>query len=355
MAARLRIIVGALASLIVGFADSATAKSPPGLATEILKLEGTVLPVAPDEYALLNSIVSESRRALPRNLNPQDRGQALAALKAIDAILVRRRFIYDGPGKVKFLHDALKPRVLSDSEYSNALSSGYNDRRRDLLKSDRKGQFHLSDCDTVSYIYVEIGDKLGLPIRLVEAPNHNFVRWEFPDGTHLNFETMDGEERSDAAYINGFGVAPDFSIPPDTIRPGFFMVSLTRDEVMGYVNGLVSSAWGGKGDFAKAKLLAEEAMRLRPTAPNGPNSVAWLHATCTPESCRDPALAVKLAERAVSLYRDPNYLDTLACAYAAAGDFKRAVVVSTEAVKLGGARSYGASLEAITAGRLCSY
>src|SRR5206468_1897111 len=54
---------------------------------------------------------------------------------------------------------------------------------------------------------------------------------------------------------------------------------------------------------------------------------AWLLATCPDPEVRDGPRAIELAERAVEATHrnDANLLDTLAAAYAAAGDFVKAV------------------------------
>lgn len=63
------------------------------------------------------------------------------------------------------------------------------------------------------------------------------------------------------------------------------------------------------------------------------NNAAWLLATHPDRAQRDPAEALRLAEAAAAATRDgdPQVLDTLAAAAAAAGDFERALAVSERA------------------------
>jgi tetratricopeptide (TPR) repeat protein len=87
--------------------------------------------------------------------------------------------------------------------------------------------------------------------------------------------------------------------------------------------------------------------RLREIAANAPDSprmldeVAWLLATYPDSRSRDGAEAVRLAEHACDLTvrKIPALLDTLAAAYAEAGDFPRAISAAEEA--LDRARSSG--------------
>jgi tetratricopeptide (TPR) repeat protein len=87
--------------------------------------------------------------------------------------------------------------------------------------------------------------------------------------------------------------------------------------------------------------------RLREIAASAPDSprmldeLAWLLATYPDPKARDGTEAVRLAERACALTvrRIPALLDTLAAAYAEAGDFPRAISVAEEA--LNGAHAAG--------------
>src|SRR5206468_12877415 len=81
--------------------------------------------------------------------------------------------------------------------------------------------------------------------------------------------------------------------------------------------------------------------QLRDIVDNAPDSPrmldesAWLLATHPDPKVRDGARAVELAERACTLSerRVPIMLDTLAAAYAEAGDFARAIAAVEEALK----------------------
>jgi tetratricopeptide (TPR) repeat protein len=81
--------------------------------------------------------------------------------------------------------------------------------------------------------------------------------------------------------------------------------------------------------------------QLREIAANAPDSprmldeIAWLLATYPDSKSRDGNEAVRLAERACELTdrRVPAFLDTLAAAYAEAGDFSRGVAAGEEALR----------------------
>jgi tetratricopeptide (TPR) repeat protein len=98
------------------------------------------------------------------------------------------------------------------------------------------------------------------------------------------------------------------------------------------------------------------ALSLRPDWPAPMNEIAWILATHPDARIRNPAEAVRLAERAAerTARRQPVMLDTLAAAYAAAGDFDRAAAVAQEAMSLA-VSSGPAGLSAEIAARLEIY
>jgi tetratricopeptide (TPR) repeat protein len=114
------------------------------------------------------------------------------------------------------------------------------------------------------------------------------------------------------------------------------------------------------GEHAEALLQYDAALRLHPGLDAAAVSLAWLLATTPDASLRDPVRALALAEDAARSqgFGDPNALDTLAAAHAAAGDFAQAIAVAgragTIAVRQGQqalARSIAQRLRSYEAGR----
>ena len=91
-----------------------------------------------------------------------------------------------------------------------------------------------------------------------------------------------------------------------------------------------------KGRVAEAIVHYRAALRLRPNRTEALNNLAWLLATSRDPKFRNGAEAVELAERAYTLTgrSNPNYLDTLAAAYAEAGRPDDAVRACEQAVAL---------------------
>jgi arylsulfatase A-like enzyme/Flp pilus assembly protein TadD len=110
----------------------------------------------------------------------------------------------------------------------------------------------------------------------------------------------------------------------------------------------------GERDQALAEFTA--ALARRPDWPGPMSEIAWILATHSDPAVRDPAKAVRLAERAAELTgrRQPVILDTLAAAYAAAGDFERAAATAQDAASLAAAAG-ATALSGDIGGRLALY
>ena len=77
----------------------------------------------------------------------------------------------------------------------------------------------------------------------------------------------------------------------------------------------------------------ETALALAPDDPHSRNNIAWVLATSSDASIRDGARAVDFAQQAVALSggREPQFLRTLAAAYAETGRFSEAIVEAQQA------------------------
>jgi TPR repeat protein len=134
------------------------------------------------------------------------------------------------------------------------------------------------------------------------------------------------------AYENGEGVPKDSAEALRWYRKAADQGYRTAQVNLGkaYLHGL----------SGVARNTAEALKWFRKTAESGQpedlNQLAWVLATYNDPSVRDGSNAVNLAERAVAMTnrKDPQMLDTLAAAYAEAGQFPKAVTTQKEAIAL---------------------
>jgi tetratricopeptide (TPR) repeat protein len=90
------------------------------------------------------------------------------------------------------------------------------------------------------------------------------------------------------------------------------------------------------GKIGKALTHFEKALRLKPDWIEPMNNLAWLLAASKETTIHNPDKAIRLVRRACELanYKEPVLLDTLAVAYAAKGDFSKAIETAEKALEL---------------------
>ncbi|HEX5442719.1 MAG TPA: tetratricopeptide repeat protein [Pirellulales bacterium] len=96
-----------------------------------------------------------------------------------------------------------------------------------------------------------------------------------------------------------------------------------------------AALWETKGEFGKALADLQKCTQIDPDEADAHNGLAWLLATCPDDDTRDGPRAVAEAQKAceLSAWEDLNAIDTLAAAYAEAGNFDKAVEYAQRAVE----------------------
>lgn len=92
-----------------------------------------------------------------------------------------------------------------------------------------------------------------------------------------------------------------------------------------------------QGQFTNAVDICRVAIRLNSKSSAAYNSLAWIKCTCPDASIRDAKEALTAAAKACELskWQDCQTIDTLAAAYAEAGNFSRAIELEEQALHTG--------------------
>jgi tetratricopeptide (TPR) repeat protein len=111
-------------------------------------------------------------------------------------------------------------------------------------------------------------------------------------------------------------------------------VKLKPDYIMGMYNAGMTAI--KQGEYDKAVEYFRKVLEQKPDSVVVLNGLAWILATADDSRFQNPVDAVKYAEKACKLtdYNDAALLDTLAAAYASAGNFDQAVQTAEKAFKL---------------------
>ncbi len=195
--------------------------------------------------------------------------------------------------------------------------------------------------DDIAVLYMELN-------RPAEAVPHFEAALRLKPGSapaHFNYGTaLAGAGRLEdavAQYQRALALRPTYAIAHNNLGTALLQLGRSQpalasfreaariDPQLGEAHlnvGLISRAIG---DLSEAIVRFRRAVELNPEWVTAISSLASLLAAAPDPMVRNPADAVRLAERAVALTqrRDANTLDVLAVAHAAAGDFDRAIAV----------------------------
>jgi len=151
-----------------------------------------------------------------------------------------------------------------------------------------------------------------------------------------------------AQYLEALRIKNDYEQVHKNLGVAFFKKGHTDEAVAHYLKALrikpdyaevhlqLALALKKKGKTEKAIEHYRAALRLRPDWPEVLNNLAWIFATHRNPKFRDGAEALQLAQKACELtdYKQANFLDTLAAAYAEKAQFNKAIQTAQKAIQL---------------------
>ena len=270
-----------------------------GIGFEILDSESQACFIPDAEYQLLDEIVDAVDQRVKYDPNLKERNEKIAQARristAISDVLAAQGFELYIPTTT--LGEALLARDTSGGKAS-----------------------HIFDCDTGSFIFLTVAEYLKAPVALVEitlpsGDGHNYVRWRIDDQTSFDWD------------LNG---RSECTTPPNL--PSYQGKSMSRSQTLGYALTLRAAIWERRKQYPAALSDFRTAMSSYPESPTAYNNFAWLIATTSmPGEAQLSQEATVAANRAVSIDRSANNLDTLACVYALRNDFDKAANYEREA------------------------
>jgi tetratricopeptide (TPR) repeat protein len=156
-----------------------------------------------DGYRLVDSIIDLARRFIP----PLDRGEEESRDVAIIVLRQIGQLLYD---------------------------CGFEYEKNTLFSNGLKNK--KIDCNGFSALYMAIAEELDLPLKMVRAPAHTFVRWQLNKDEYINWETTRAVEKDDQYYITTHNIAAQ-SIGLSSLKS--LDLKKNRDEIL--ANAFVNS------------------------------------------------------------------------------------------------------------------
>jgi tetratricopeptide (TPR) repeat protein len=213
--------------------------------------------------------------------------------------------------------------------------------------------------DDVAVLYLELGLAQDAVVHFGAAarlkPGSAAAHYNL--GTALTLAGRLAEATSQ--FRQALQIAPDYALAHNNLgdvllRAGsseealeHFREALRLDPAYAQAYYNVGSLLRSRGELSAAIVQFQEAVRRKPDFTQALTSLAWLLATAPDSALRRPPDAIVLAERAANLTgrTDPGGLDVLAAAYAAAGQFDRAIATAQAALAMKPAESLARAIE----------
>ena len=242
------------------------------------------------------------------------------AYEGLVKILIRQNKLDEAE---RYCQDMIEMKPLSAGTYSDLGNIFRKKGAYDKAIKNLSRAIELQPTESIhAYGYLaDVFVKKGNPEKaintLYEAIDHSPK--ELTAMAHVNLGLLLGRQKRTEEAIRILRTAIE-TFPPEEIKKenDVFELLLQLDQI------------------ELALELYRQILTVKPDSIAILNNLAWIQATRDDETIRNPKEAVEYAERACTLtgYKSPGTLDTLAAAYASAGDFERAVMTAQKAATL---------------------
>lgn len=216
---------------------------------EMYQVLDSVIDKASREIKIIQSQELDPSLASEKEMVPQIFEAIDRALWEMDFILcIKTHYLHQALGKRRLPLDKSKIHFWSEEYAQTQDSSLYfgaslnataypqvtlmSLEKKEKFLADPQSRYRLIDCDLTAYIYLAVGEVLDLPIHLVEVPGHFFVRYEFSDQSHFNWDNNSAREFTDDDYRNGLIPSAKKPFNREVEESNHYLESLTREEAI---------------------------------------------------------------------------------------------------------------------------
>jgi tetratricopeptide (TPR) repeat protein len=263
-------------------------------------------------------------------LKQEKYNEAIANLSKAAHIGKEQAEVYRALG---FAYGQLGEHGLAIQHYNRALQidPDYLDARRDIgnlfLRQERYNEAiaHLSKIAYMSNEQAEVHRSLGFAYG--QLGEHGLAIQHYNEALRLDPEDLRIRNSLGRLYLARGRFRESIRCFEEVLR-------IKRDWLDVYIS--LGLAYSKLGDYGSAVKNWTEAVNIKPDLPSVLNNLGWILAVTKDTKLHNPAGAVKYAEKACELtqYNRPDFLDTLATANAAVGDFPEAVKTAEKAIAL---------------------
>lgn len=251
---------------------------------------------------------------------------AVSVLKIIDSILTEEKFLFK-TGQEK--HFDFLTGAMREQFYFESAGLRKNNYREKYWLAGKEEFCRFLDCDLYCEIYVGIGQMAGLPLKMVEIPSHNYIRWLFKNGDYIVWNGNDGK-----AYVEK-EMECYYKLTDSNQR--HYLFNFNENNILGYYQFLIGMNFHFRNtvNLKRAKEFYKRSIELDSDRPSTLNNYVWLH-IMNPQldnSFKDENM-MKYIDRAIFLENNLNFYDAKACLYALQGNFDEALKVESEGLKL---------------------
>lgn len=282
------------------------------------------------QYKILDDLIDSAKERLGPYLQAHSslgEAEAKVVFETIDSVLTEQFFIVCI--LMDKLSDALRPRQLNQLSCTPYLP-GY---RREFCQKNQTAQYYSIDCDLGAFLYISIGEVLGLPLHVIEVPGHNFVRRRFTDQKYMNWDNNSGNVCTDDDFRKGLTptIKRPFNIEAE--RRCHFLTDMDQDDITGYYLSLIAIGLSKQHKYAAAEDLYVKSVKHRPYDAFSLNNLSWMYLTVPAfKSKANYQKAYELSVVVDSLLPDEiEYRDTYSCACAGVGYFQKAIQIEKTA------------------------